>query len=94
MAEIRVRRGGVEKSKSSFSVTVRDEDGSESTHEVSLSEGDFDRWGGHYRSPEEFLRGCFEFLLEREPKESILPRFDVGVISRYFPEFEKVITRA
>ena len=29
------------------------------------------------------------FLLDREPKESILGRFDVTVISRYFPEFER-----
>jgi 2-polyprenyl-6-methoxyphenol hydroxylase-like FAD-dependent oxidoreductase len=27
--------------------------------------------------------------LDREPKESILRRFDVTVISRYFPEFER-----
>ena len=34
-----------------------------------------------------FVRRCFEFLLEREPKESILAAFDVAVIGRYFPEF-------
>jgi hypothetical protein len=28
-------------------------------------------------------------LLDREPKESILGSFDVTVISRYFPEFER-----
>jgi len=28
-------------------------------------------------------------LLDREPKESILRRFDVTEISRYFPEFER-----
>jgi hypothetical protein len=28
-------------------------------------------------------------LLDREPKESILGRFDAMVISRYFPEFER-----
>jgi hypothetical protein len=28
-------------------------------------------------------------LLDREPKESILGRFDVAVISRYFPEFDR-----
>ena len=31
----------------------------------------------------------FHFLLDREPKELILQRFDVTVISRYFPEFER-----
>ena len=38
-----------------------------------------------------FVERCFAFLLEREPKESILRRFDVSVIARYFPEFERVI---
>ena len=37
------------------------------------------------------MRACFAFLLEREPNESILSSFDVGVIARYFPEFEREI---
>ena len=32
------------------------------------------------------------FLLEREPKESILRSFDVSQIATYFPEFEAEIT--
>ena len=43
--------------------------------------------GGH--TPEQFLDAAFRFLLDREPKESILARFDVSVIARYFPEFER-----
>jgi hypothetical protein len=39
--------------------------------------------------PERCLEAAFRFLLDREPKESILSRFDVTVISRYFPEFER-----
>jgi hypothetical protein len=31
------------------------------------------------------------FLLEREPKESILRTFDLTVVGRYFPEFEHEI---
>ena len=31
------------------------------------------------------------FLLEREPKESILRAFDITVVGRYFPEFEHEI---
>lgn len=42
---------------------------------------------------EDLLRLSFEFLLEREPKESILTRFDLAVISRYFPEYECEISR-
>jgi hypothetical protein len=40
---------------------------------------------------ERFVRRCFDFLLERESSDSILRRFDVSVIGRYFPEFEKTI---
>ena len=29
------------------------------------------------------------FLLDREPKESILGAFDISAIRRYFPEFDK-----
>jgi hypothetical protein len=40
-------------------------------------------------TPERCLEATFRFLLDREPKESILGRFDATVISRYFPEFER-----
>jgi hypothetical protein len=33
----------------------------------------------------------FAFLLEREPKESIMREFDLTVIARYFPDFEQEI---
>jgi hypothetical protein len=33
------------------------------------------------------------FLLDRKPKESVLSRFDLTVISRYFPEFERELPR-
>jgi hypothetical protein len=42
--------------------------------------------GAH--TPERCIEAAFRFLLDREPKESILRRFDVTVICRYFPEFE------
>ncbi|MCH8741723.1 hypothetical protein IH779_02385 [Patescibacteria group bacterium] len=41
--------------------------------------------------PEEVVRKSFEFLLQREPKESILREFNLKVISNYFPEYEKEI---
>lgn len=39
----------------------------------------------------ELVRRSFEFLLEREPNTSILRSFDLPVIARYFPEYERVI---
>jgi hypothetical protein len=72
-----------------FDVIVREGDAT-TEHEVTVSEADLERLGAG-RSPEEFVRDCLAFLLEREPKESILSSFDVNVIGRYFPEFEREI---
>jgi hypothetical protein len=59
---------------------------------VTLAPHDLDRLGARYASPEDLVRACFEFLLEREPKESILSSFDVSVIGRSFPGFEGAIS--
>jgi hypothetical protein len=40
---------------------------------------------------EKLIQRSFEFLLEREPNTSILRRFELSVIGRYFPEYESVI---
>ena len=69
------------------------ESGSESTHQVTLDPKDYARLAGGAVEAEELIRKSFEFLLEREPKESILSRFDVSVISRYFPEYEREIKK-
>ena len=61
-----------------FDLVVREGDPS-TEHAVTLSESDLERLGGG-RTPEAFVRDCFAFLLEREPKESILRSFDVSVI--------------
>jgi hypothetical protein len=37
------------------------------------------------------IRASFGFLLQREPVGSILPRFDLSVIERYFPEWPEVM---
>jgi hypothetical protein len=56
-------------------------------HTVMVSRDDLaDLAPGHY-DPEELVRASFAFLLEREPRESILRRFDLPVIERYFPGY-------
>jgi hypothetical protein len=87
--EVRLAEPG---ERSTWEVTVT-EGGSSTTHEVTVSDVEVGRLGAGYDSEEEFVRACFEFLLAREPKEQILPRFDVTDISRYFPEFEREIRR-
>jgi len=69
------------------------EPGSESTHRVTVKQEDYDRLTGGKVEPEELIKQSFKFLLEREPKESILSRFDLSVISRYFPEYEHEMER-
>jgi len=39
----------------------------------------------------DLVEASFAFLLEREPKESILRDFDLIVIGRYFPQYEQEI---
>ena len=76
-------------SGTTFRVVVTDEDGS-STHMVTVMPSDVDRYAPG-STPEELLEAAFAFLLAREPKESILPRFELPVIERYFPEFATVM---
>lgn len=68
-----------------YRVTVADDDGSTSTHVVTASSEDAARHGA--ADPEGLIEASFRFLLDREPKESILGRFELPVIARYFPEY-------
>ena len=60
------------------------------THEVTVTPDDVARYAPG-ASPERLLEASFEFLLEREPASSILSRFALPVIERYFPEYPRVI---
>ena len=71
-------------------VTVS-EAGSSTTHEVLVATADLARLAPGMASPEDLVRRSFAFLLAREPKESILRRFDLPVIGRYFPDWEREI---
>lgn len=62
------------------------------THHVTMSQ-DFIKGLGARASPEKIVKKSFQFLLEREPKESILKKFDISVISRYFPEYNTEIKK-
>jgi len=91
MAEIEVNRSERD-DVYEFQVTVR-ERGSETRHRVTLSKADYERLSGGRASPENLVAESFRFLLEREAKESILRSFDLTVIGRYFPEYEREIAQ-
>ncbi len=79
MAKIEVGTVG----QDAYTVTVREGD-TATVHEVT---------GAHERAtslgvdPEALVAASFRFLLDREPKEAILARFALDVITRYFPEY-------
>lgn len=73
-----------------FDVTVREGAG-ETKHQVTMARHTYQKLTGGKVSPEQCIQAAFRFLLDREPKESILSRFDVTVISTYFPNFERDI---
>lgn len=64
----------------------------ETSHEVTLARALLERLAPD-EPAESFMRRCFLFLLEREPNDAILRRFDAAVIGRYFPEFERAIQK-
>ncbi len=72
-----------------FEVTV--EGRTTTTHTVTVSPDYYEKLTGKQVSPEELVKSSFEFLLERESNTSILSRFDLPVINRYFPEYEETI---
>jgi len=78
------------KNEQEFLVTI-EEEGSFSEHTVSLEDDYYRKLTGGKTSKEELIKKSFEFLLEREPKESILSEFNLRIIKNYFPEYEKEI---
>jgi hypothetical protein len=81
MPNIRV----TQRSGAVYDVTVDDGRGT-TVHEVTVWPSDVARYAPG-ATPEELLEASFRFLLDREPKESILSRFELPVIERYFPEY-------
>ncbi len=73
-------------------VSVTDH-GSTRRYEVRVSVAELQRFAPGAADPTDLVARSFEFLLVREPKESILPTFDLSVIVRYFPDYERDIKR-
>jgi len=74
-------------------VRVRDEDAT-TEHEVTVRPADAVAHRVHtVVDAERLIRETFAFLLEREPKESILRTFGLDIVRRYFPDYEREIRR-
>ena len=74
-----------ELSKDKFEITVKADQLTK--HVVSVSDQMLLNLTNNKISKEELLNFSFNFLLEREPNTSILSKFDIIIISKYFPEY-------
>ncbi len=72
-----------------FKVTV--EGRTVTTHTVTVDPSYQEKLTGGRVPAETLVEKSFEFLLERESNTSILSTFDLPVIGKYFPEYEKTI---
>ena len=73
-----------------FDVIVRDARG-ESRHRVTIEANEAERWAKLGAAPGRCVEAVMRFLVDREPKESILSAFDMRVVRRYFPEFDDAL---
>ena len=74
-----------ELSKDKFEITVKAD--KLTKHVVSVTDQMLLNLTNNKISKEELLNFSFNFILEREPNTSILSKFDIIVISKYFPEY-------
>jgi len=80
------------KNEQEFVVTIKERD-SKTKHAVTLNDRYYQDLTDGKITREELIKRSFEFLLEREPKESILSEFNLRIINNYFPEYEKEILK-
>lgn len=88
MAEISVQ---LNETSSGWKAKVTVSEGSTSQFTVMVNKGYYQQITAGEYTPERLIQASFEFLLDRESKESILRQFDLPVISRYFPEYQRKI---
>ena len=85
MAQITVKH------QSDTQYVVQVQAASTTTHNVTLDDATYRRLTEGRVTQEKLIERSFEFLLDHEPNTSILRSFDLPVIGRYFPNYEKEI---
>jgi hypothetical protein len=58
-------------------------------HKLIVDQDYYEKLTGGSISAQKLVEKSFEFLLSREPNTSILSEFNLKVIARYFPEYER-----
>jgi hypothetical protein len=69
--------------------------GQRTKHVVTVRPADLARWASGIRTEnvEDLVARSFDFLLKREPPNAILATFELSVIQRYFPEYDRIFAR-
>lgn len=67
------------------------EDEERTEHMVVLDREYWEKLTKGVGTPADIIKKSFEFLLQREVQGMVLKSFDLRVIKKYFPEFEKEI---
>ena len=93
MSDVTVRCNGSREAGWTCTVAIRENGRGVTNHQVRVGAVDLDRLAAGADDPTAVVRASFEFLLEREPPQSILRSFDLMEIARYFPEYESEIGR-
>jgi hypothetical protein len=68
-------------------------DAAATRHNVTVGHEDLASLAPGHADPERLVAASFEYLLAREPRESILRAFELPVIERYFPGYGTEIRR-
>ena len=71
-------------------VTIGDDPGA-TEHSVVVTASSLASLAPGAEDPEELVCESFRFLLEREPRSSILSQFELPVIARYFPDYPQAM---
>lgn len=98
MPEINIKIKSQDKNGWIFKVEIaelfnesQDKDGSKTIHIIEVDKSYYNKLTNGKIKSKDLVKKSFEFLLAREPKESILKEFNLKEIFRYFPEYEKDI---
>ena len=66
---------------------------SSTQHRVTLTDAYWNQIWNERMTKMEIIERSFAFLLQRESNSSILSSFELPVIQRYFPEYERTAAR-
>lgn len=77
-----------------YRISIIPDEGSHTTHLVTLDEQYWQELTSGKMSGQDLIEATFEYLLNIEENEAIMPRFDLRDIAEYYPEFENNIRQS